>query len=140
MTADTPTVVDDFFAALFSTNDNQLRQEPNSKKRVMDEYDEYNILSKRMSVESTKEPGQLIVDDNEKTCLETRMLIRNISTQANRKDVRDYFSTFGKVVEVVFKNKIAFVQFESAEACASAVKYEHGNILKGAILGKRYDI
>ncbi|KAG1141789.1 hypothetical protein G6F38_008179 [Rhizopus arrhizus] len=194
-----PTVVDDFFSALFANDNNKLNtketiieeskeQEPypqdpyqrlqtyqeqqlqeqalqqhqemkqikkpaNVKKheKELDEFDEYSLLSSKRKLDGTGHQAAAIKKrataapestnilskksiDWSDVSPESRMLIRQLPNRVDKEDVMDYFSTYGEVLEVVFKNAFGFVQFDSPFACANAVKCENGKKFKGVVL------
>lgn len=198
-----PTVVDDFFSALFANDNNKLNnkepvseepkeQEPDrpqdpyrrlqtqqeqqqheamlqgqemkqtkkynyAKKHEteLDEFDEYSLLSsKRKLDDATTHSGRQAPSkkrvaapdansilskknvDWSDVSPESRMLIRQLPARVDKEDVMAYFSAYGEVLEVVFKNTFGFVQFDSPFACANAVQCENGKKFKGITLGK----
>ena len=196
-----PTVVDDFFSALFANDNNKLNtketiieeskeQEPypqdpyqrlqtyqeqqqqeqalqqhqemkqikkpasvKKHEKELDEFDEYSLLSSKRKLDGTGHQAAAIKKrataapestnilskksiDWSDVSPESRMLIRQLPNRVDKEDVMDYFSTYGEVLEVVFKNAFGFVQFDSPFACANAVKCENGKKFKGVVLGK----
>ncbi|KAI8995036.1 hypothetical protein BDB01DRAFT_754089 [Pilobolus umbonatus] len=174
-----PSVVDDFFSALFANQTSEpvpshinsvsdvnnyeaevvQQEEANNKgfsgvkrERILDEFDEYSLLSKRKNIDNPNgsrrqarnkrftpaiDSPQILskrsIDWNDVTP-ESRMLVRQIPKYIEKQDLMDYFSRYGEVVEVVFKNTFGFVQFENARSCAHAVQSENGKEFKGVIL------
>ncbi|CAO3693114.1 unnamed protein product [Rhizopus stolonifer] len=157
-----PTVVDDFFSALFANDNNKLiKEEPQDQerqtyqrqetpKKELDEFDEYSLLSSKRKLDdgdhhqvvvkkrlAAPEPTHILSKksiDWSDVSPESRMLIRQLPTQVGKEEVMEYFSTYGEVLEVVFKQAFGFVQFDDPSACANAVKCENGKRFKGIIL------
>ncbi|KAG0165144.1 hypothetical protein DFQ28_009496 [Apophysomyces sp. BC1034] len=65
---------------------------------------------------------------------ESRMLVRRLPSSAEKRQIMDYFSNYGEVLEVVLKNNYGFVQFSDSRACAAAVQQENGRHYKGVVL------
>ncbi|KAI7893757.1 uncharacterized protein EV154DRAFT_401774, partial [Mucor mucedo] len=166
-------VVDDFFSALFAnnstvsddntpanniiSNDNEqdesniMDEEEQSnhggrkRERVLDEFDEYSLLSKRRGSDRSKnnfkrkaiEARESIQDrdiDWSTVKPESRMLVRQLPKFIDKQDVMNYFSKYGEVLEVVQKTPFGFVHFENPEACAQAVQVENGKPFHGIVL------
>ena len=49
-----------------------------------------------------------------------------LSRRSNEDDLRDSFSKFGRIKNIVLKNNFAFIDFEDHEAAVQAVKNMHG--------------
>jgi RNA recognition motif-containing protein len=115
--------------------------------KVLDEFDEYSLLSRRRSNEpvvrhpvSNKgdSPAQILSKkdiDWSTVKPESRMLVRQLPKFADKQEVLEYFTKYGEVIEVVQKNSFGFVHFENPESCARAVQAENGKIYNGVILG-----
>ncbi len=116
------------------------------RERVLDEFDEYSLLSKRRNSKDVKKNPDL--DEKlERQILskrdidwsnvkpESRMLVRQLPKFINKQDVMTHFSKYGEVLEVVQKTPFGFVHFENPEACAQAVQAENGQSFHGIILG-----
>ncbi|KAI9250270.1 hypothetical protein BY458DRAFT_524872 [Sporodiniella umbellata] len=164
-----PTVVDDFFSALFANDNNKLlnsKEEPQEQeqkpyqrqdaqvKGELDEFDEYSLLSSKRKLDddgdhqaatgavvkkrlTTNEPNHILSKKSinwSGVSPESRMLIRQLPNQVGKEEVMEYFSTYGEVLEVVFKQAFGFVQFDNPSACANAVKCENGKKFKGVFL------
>ncbi|KAI9261085.1 hypothetical protein BY458DRAFT_257597 [Sporodiniella umbellata] len=136
MTVEKPTVVDEFFSALFSHPKSDKNSSQANKKRSLDEYDEYAMLTKRKLDGSSRPMIRLkkSKDTQEDIYLGSKMRMRNVSTAMHWKDIRDRFSKFGKIIDIVFKHPFVFVQFETVEACTSAVENEQGKPWRGSTL------
>jgi hypothetical protein len=116
--------------------------------KVLDEFDEYSLLSRRRSNEpivrhpvSNKgdSPAQILSKkdiDWSTVKPESRMLVRQLPKFADKQEVLEYFTKYGEVIEVVQKNSFGFVHFENPESCARAVQAENGKIYNGVILGR----
>lgn len=117
------------------------------RERVLDEFDEYSLLSKRRNSKDVKKNHEL--DEKlERQILskrdidwsnvkpESRMLVRQLPKFIHKEDVMTHFSKYGEVLEVVQKTPFGFVHFENPEACAQAVQAENGQSFHGIILGK----
>ncbi|KAF7721084.1 hypothetical protein EC973_005424 [Apophysomyces ossiformis] len=65
---------------------------------------------------------------------ESRMLVRRLPSSAEKRQIMDYFSKYGEVLEVVLKGNYGFVQFNDSRACATAVQQENGRHYKGVVL------
>lgn len=136
------------------------------RERVLDEFDEYSLLSKRRGSDRSKnnfkrkaiEARETIQDVNQNAEIdnskidrqilskrdidwstvkpESRMLVRQLPKFIDKQDVMNYFSKYGEVLEVVQKTPFGFVHFENPESCAQAVLVENGKPFHGIVLGK----
>ncbi|KAG2207231.1 hypothetical protein INT47_012284 [Mucor saturninus] len=134
------------------------------RERVLDEFDEYSLLSKRRGSDRSKnnfkrkaiEARESIQDVNQNADIdnikidrqilskrdidwstvkpESRMLVRQLPKFIDKQDVMNYFSKYGEVLEVVQKTPFGFVHFENPEACAQAVQVENGKPFHGIVL------
>ncbi|KAF1806679.1 hypothetical protein FB192DRAFT_1271212 [Mucor lusitanicus] len=168
-------VVDDFFSALFantsetsnisnnSSSDNSASSsrdatatpiptnstnEQQATPPVLDEFDEYSLLSKRRQSDSTsnlngrtrpdtEQPAQTLAKrhiDWSKVIPESRMLIHQLPKSTSKQELMDYFSKYGEVLEVVQKNTFGFVHFENPEQCARAVEAENYKTFNDVLL------
>ncbi|KAI7899987.1 uncharacterized protein BX663DRAFT_519225 [Cokeromyces recurvatus] len=123
-----------------------------SETKVLDEFDEYSLLSSRRRSEQANPsrrssshsrypggdaPAQILSKrdiDWSTVSPESRMLVRQLPKFVDKQEIMDYFSKYGEVIEVVQKNSFGFVHFENPEICARAVKAENGKIFNGVIL------
>ncbi|GAA5796287.1 hypothetical protein HPULCUR_001657 [Helicostylum pulchrum] len=150
----------------FNSASEEGRTGARKRERVLDEFDEYSLLSKRrgsdnrnkINVNNRRKPTEAreIQDssneiDNLKLDRqilskrdidwstvkpESRMLVRQLPKFIDKQDVMNYFSKYGEVLEVVQKTPFGFVHFENPEACAQAVQIENGKPFHGIVLGK----
>ncbi|KAK4520936.1 Superoxide dismutase [Mn], mitochondrial [Mucor velutinosus] len=115
---------------------------------VLDEFDEYSLLSKRRQSDSTsnlnsrarpntEQPAQTLAKrhiDWSKVIPESRMLIHQLPKSTSKQELMDYFSKYGEVLEVVQKNTFGFVHFENPEQCARAVEAENYKTFNDVLL------
>lgn len=117
---------------------------------VLDEFDEYSLLSSRRKSDPTlnpinrtrpnaEQPAQTLAKrhiDWSKVIPESRMLIHQLPKSTSKQELMDYFSKYGEVLEVVQKNTFGFVHFENPEQCARAVEAENYKTFKDVLLSK----
>ncbi|KAI8643120.1 hypothetical protein BD408DRAFT_442824 [Parasitella parasitica] len=115
---------------------------------VLDEFDEYSLLSSRRKSDSTlnannrarlntEQPAQTLAKrhiDWNKVIPESRMLIHQLPKSTSKQELMDYFSKYGEVLEVVQKSTFGFVHFENPEQCARAVEAENYKTFKNVLL------
>lgn len=119
---------------------------------VLDEFDEYSLLSRRRQSDSTsnlnsrtrpntEQPAQTLAKkhiDWSKVIPESRMLIHQLPKSTSKQELMDYFSKYGEVLEVVQKNTFGFVHFENPEQCARAVEAENYKTFNDVLLSKLF--
>ena len=54
------------------------------------------------------------------------MYVAKLHRNTNENDLRDAFSKFGKIKDVVLKHNFAFIEFEEHEAAEDAIKEMNG--------------
>lgn len=135
------------------------------RERVLDEFDEYSLLSskrressskgnkrhnKATTTQSTGKNGNDVDEQSDGQILskrdidwsnvkpESRMLVRQLPKFIDKQAVMSHFSKYGEVLEVVQKSPFGFVHFENPDACAQAVRAENGQPFHGIILGMFY--
>ncbi|CEP19050.1 hypothetical protein [Parasitella parasitica] len=115
---------------------------------VLDEFDEYSLLSSKRKSDSTlnannrarlntEQPAQTLAKrqiDWSKVIPESRMLIHQLPKSTSKQELMDYFSKYGEVLEVVQKSSFGFVHFENPEQCARAVEAENFKTFKNVLL------
>ncbi|KAL9556316.1 hypothetical protein MBANPS3_001935 [Mucor bainieri] len=126
----------------------QQQQQQQATPPVLDEFDEYSLLSRRRQSDSTsnphsrprphtEQPAQTLATkhiDWSKVIPESRMLIHQLPKSTSKQELMDYFSKYGEVLEVVQKNTFGFVHFENPEQCARAVEAENYKTFNDVVL------
>lgn len=130
-------------------NPNQANEQQ-ATPPVLDEFDEYSLLSRRRQSDSTSNlnnrtrpnaelPAQTLAKrhiDWSKVIPESRMLIHQLPKSTSKQELMDYFSKYGEVLEVVQKSTFGFVHFENPEQCARAVEAENYKTFNDVLLSK----
>jgi RNA recognition motif-containing protein len=143
-TIEEPVVENDHHQASEQANEHQV------PPPVLDEFDEYSLLSSRRKSDPTlnpnsrtrpnaEQPAQTLAKrhiDWSKVIPESRMLIHQLPKSTSKQELMDYFSKYGEVLEVVQKNTFGFVHFENPEQCARAVEAENYKTFKDVLLSK----
>lgn len=164
-------VVDDFLAALFASHpppveDNDPKPLPNDdpiqqgagvkRERTPDEFDEYEMLSKRKHNAQKQEDSTITSTTATATAAssnvrhqttapsgreqdlapEARMLIRNLPYAVRKRDVLAHFSKYGHIHDCYLKNTSGYIQFANPESCVAAVQAENGKMFRGGIIGR----
>ncbi|KAI8138544.1 hypothetical protein BJV82DRAFT_582714 [Fennellomyces sp. T-0311] len=134
LTKSQSSVVDDFLAALFSSQPDAptTKDERGVKRdRTPDEFDEYEMLSKRKQQENTSSTQK---NHRDQVIPEARMVVRGLPHASKKRDILDYFSKYGPILDAYFKDTSGFIQFGSREACMAAYHAENGALFRDSQL------
>ena len=66
---------------------------------------------------------------------DARMVVRGLPHGSKKREILDYFSKYGTILDAYFKDTAGFIQFATREACMEAYLAENGNYFRGSQLG-----
>ncbi|KAI9497594.1 hypothetical protein BDB00DRAFT_784528 [Zychaea mexicana] len=91
--------------------------------------------TRRMGISPSRNERPFPVQRNrEQVIPEARLLVRGLPHGLKKRDILDYFSKYGPIVDAFFKDTAGFIQFGSREACHDAYHSENGNFFRGSQL------
>ncbi|KAI7859670.1 hypothetical protein BDC45DRAFT_590297 [Circinella umbellata] len=65
---------------------------------------------------------------------DARMVVRGLPHGSKKREILDYFSKYGTILDAYFKDTAGFIQFATREACMEAYLAENGNYFRGSQL------
>ncbi|KAI9250922.1 hypothetical protein BDA99DRAFT_204936 [Phascolomyces articulosus] len=66
---------------------------------------------------------------------DARMVVRGLPHGSKKREILDYFSRYGPILDAYFKDTAGFIQFATRDACMDAYLSENGNYFRGSQLG-----
>ncbi|KAL0088139.1 hypothetical protein F4703DRAFT_1926886 [Phycomyces blakesleeanus] len=118
-------------------NGSQKNNTPSDHQVGKDKNNDRRLPTSRISSPQTRTSSNsntLTAKEREALKVDARMFIRQLPIDPSKRDLIVFFEKYGKVLDVSLKGNYGFVQFDSPEACRSAVRAENGRHFKGITL------
>ncbi|XP_026202517.1 nuclear receptor coactivator 5 isoform X2 [Anabas testudineus] len=123
-------IVDDNLKTLVSEKTNFFKYLRCTKKETCKPWEQ--VMSRRRSRSSSPGRYSRSCSSNDPRDLERRIFVGNLPTSdMEKKDLEDLFSTYGKIVGVSMFRGFGFVQFDRVEEAEAAKAAQKGRIYKG---------